>query len=62
MPAALVVAGLAAFDNDPPFQTKLFPALVAESVAVALVQVMIFDALGAAITGKIILSGILELN
>ena len=40
MPAALVVAGLAAFDNDPPFHTKVFPALVAVNVDEEFVQVI----------------------
>jgi hypothetical protein len=55
VPAVLVVAGFAAFDIDPPFQTKLFPALVADKVDEEFVQVMIFDTPADEIIGGVVL-------
>jgi hypothetical protein len=41
VPAAVIVAGLAAFDKAPPFHTIVFPALVPVNVALAEVQLML---------------------
>jgi hypothetical protein len=41
VPAAVTVAGFAAFTNDPPFHTMVFPAEVPVRVTLGLVHVIV---------------------
>ena len=54
MPAAVTVAGLVAFVNEPPFQNIVLPALVPVNVEVNIVHVILPEFIAEVIIGNVV--------